>query len=284
MVAAMCIFGTIGIFVRHIPLPSSVVALVRGCVGTGFLLLLLGVRGQRLCWAEIRPNLARLCLSGAMIGFNWILLFEAYRYTTVAVATLCYYLAPIFVILAAPFFLGERLNGKKVVCVLTALLGMVIVSGVGTDGLPGRGEGKGILLGVAAAGLYAAVVLLNQTIGPMGAYDKTIVQLGTAAVVLLPYTLITQWGTPMPVTWGTVALLVVVGVLNTGIAYALYFGSMGELKAQTVAIFSYIDPVVAILLSALLLREPLGLSGGVGAVLILGAALASQLGEKPEQG
>ena len=273
---SMIIFGTIGIFRRYIPLPSSLVAMTRGLTGMLFLLLVMVLRKRGMNRTAVRRKLGLLCLSGAAIGVNWILLFEAYNYTSVATATLCYYLAPMFVILASPLVVGERLTAKKLICVLTALLGMVFVSGVLESG-GGSSDLKGVLLGLGAAVLYASVVLMNKQLGDVPAYDRTIVQLGSSAAVLLPYVLLTENLGALSFTPGTIALLLVVGVVHTGIAYALYFGSLMQLKAQTAAILSYIDPVVAVLLSALVLREHMSLLSGLGAILVLGAAVVSEL-------
>lgn len=273
---SMVIFGTIGVFRRYIPLPSSLVAMTRGLTGMLFLLLVMLLRKRGMNRTAVRRKLGLLCLSGAAIGVNWILLFEAYNYTSVATATLCYYLAPMFVILASPLVVGERLTAKKLICVLTALLGMVFVSGVLETG-GGSSDLKGVLLGLGAAVLYASVVLMNKQLGDVPAYDRTIVQLGSSAAVLLPYVLLTENLGALTFTPGTIGLLLVVGVVHTGIAYALYFGSLMQLKAQTAAILSYIDPVVAVLLSALVLREHMSLLSGLGAVLVLGAAVVSEL-------
>ena len=278
--SSMFIFGTIGIFVRYIPLPSSFIALVRSVVGLLPLGAVVLAKGQGFSLSALKGKLGRLALSGILMGFNWILLFEAYRYTTVATATLCYYLAPVFMILVSPIVLKERLTAKKLVCVALALVGMVFVSGVLQAGFTGVSELTGILLGTGAALLYASVVLLNKTTGSVQPLDRTIVQMGAAAAVLLPYVLLTEQVSAMEFAPLTLILLLVVGIIHTGIAYLLYFGSMGDLEAHTLAIFSYIDPIVAILLSALLLSEPLGLGGIVGAVLILGAAFISELPEK----
>lgn len=278
-IGAMFVFGTIGIFVRYIPLPSSVIALVRGVVGTLFLLIFLRIRKQPIDKTAVKNNLWILCLSGVFIGVNWILLFESYRYTTVATATLCYYLAPVFVIVAAPIVLKERNSLKKWLCALVALVGMVFVSGVAEGGIPTMAELRGVLLGVGAAVFYASVMLLNKKLKPIGAYDKTIVQLAAAAVVILPYALLTENITALDWNPLAVCMLAVVGIVHTGIAYALYFGSMSHLKAHTIAIFSYVDPVVAIILSAVILGETLTPLGMVGAVLILGSTLVSELGE-----
>ena len=282
LIASMFIFGTIGIFVRHIPLPSSMIALVRGFVGAFFVLLFVYLKKSKLDKAAIKKNFVMLALSGAFIGINWILLFESYHYTTVATATLCYYMQPIFVILASPFLLKEKLTVKKVACVVVALIGMVFVSSVLQTGIPALSEAKGILYGLGAACFYASVVLMNKKITEINAYDKTIMQLGMGAIVLSPYVMFTQdFGSAAasmtPSLW---ALLLFVGLVHTGVAYALYFDCMSDLKAQTLAIFSYIDPIVAIILSALLLKENMGFYGVIGAVLVLGSTFISEMPEK----
>lgn len=279
---SMFLFGTIGIFRRGIALPSAFIALVRAAVGTVFLLALLLLRRQRPDFAAIRRNGITLLLSGALLGFNWLLLFEAYQYTTVAVATLCYYMAPIFITLASPLLLRERLTRRRLLCAAAALVGMALVSGVTEGGLPVAGEGKGIALGLAAAVLYAAVVLLNKRLRGIAAYDRTVVQLAVAALVLLPYA---PEGAGLFAADGrTLALLLVMGIVHTGIAYALYFGTAELLSAQTLALFSYIDPIVAVLLSALLLREPMSARAALGAALILAATVVGEVPEsqKPE--
>lgn len=277
---AMFIFGTIGVFRRYLPLPSSFVAMARGAIGMVFLLAIMLLGRKRLDRAAIRASLPRLCIGGACLGINWILLFEAYNYTSVATATLCYYLAPMFIILLSPLLLKERITARKLGCVAVALIGMVCVSGVAEAGFGGVAELRGVLLGLAAAVFYACVVLLNKTTTGVPANDRTIVQLGVSSLVLLPYVLLTESLPDIRFTPASAGMLAVVGVVHTGVAYALYFASLRSLKAQTAAILSYIDPVVAILLSALLLREKMSLLGGVGAVLVLGSAIISELPER----
>ena len=277
LIFSVSVFGTIGIFVRWIGLPSSVIALVRGAVGAAFLLLLARFRHAPIDRAALRRRWQLLLLSAAMMSFNWITLFEAYRYTTVATATLCYYMAPIFVTLVSPVLLKERLTARKLLCVFLALAGMVFVSGVPQSGLPGPSEAKGILLALCSAALYTGVILINKYLAGVPAYDRTLLQLACAAAVMIPYILLTEDLSAMSVTPLGAVLLLIVAVFHTGWCYALYFGSMTVLSAQTVALFSYIDPIVAILLSALLLREPLGWSGILGAALVLGSTLVSEL-------
>ena len=280
VIFSMFLYGTIGVFVRYIPLPSSVIAMMRGLIGAPFLLLVLLLTKRRMSGGDIRRNLLPLCLSGILLGVNWILLFEAYRFTTVATATLCYYFAPIILVAVSPLLFGERMTARKLLCILAALFGMVFVSGVAENGMPTAGELKGVLLALGAACFYASVVICNKKIHGVSAYDKTIMQLAMAAAVLLPYNMVSGSFRGMELGGIVLPMLLIVGVVHTGFAYCLYFGSMEHLKGQTLAILSYIDPVVAVLLSALLLREPTSVWMLLGAVLILGAAVVSELPEK----
>lgn len=281
IITAMVTFGTIGIFVRYIPLPSSIIALVRGVLATVFLLAVMSAGKRRPDGTAIRRNIVLLVVSGGLIGFNWILLFEAYNYTSVAVATLCYYLAPVFVIIASPFVLGEKLTARKTLCVIAALGGMVLVSGVIQNYVSGGNTEDlnltGVLLGIGAGALYATIILMNKKLREISSYDTTVMQLAAASIVLVPYCLLTEDMGALEVTQVSAVLLLIVGIVHTGIAYVLYFGSIKELPAQTVAIFSYIDPILAVLLSALLLKENMDMLSILGAILILGSTFVSEM-------
>ena len=281
LLGAMGIFGTIGLIVRYIPLSSAVIACARGFMGLVFLLGVMLLTKMKPDLPAIRKNLLLLAVSGAAMGFNWILLFESYRYTTVATATVCYYLAPLMLLLACPL-LGERLTAKKLLCVGIALVGLVFVSGV-LQQIPTKEELLGIAFGLGAAVLYASVMFMNKKLSPIPAYDKTILQLGSAAIVILPYILLTEGLPSFSLTAIQWVLLIVVGIVHTGIAYALYFGSMKNLRAQTIAVFSYLDPVIAVLLSALVLRETMTWGNILGAVFILGSALYSEFPTKSKE-
>ncbi len=281
LISSMLIFGTIGIFRRFIPLSSGMLAFVRGLLGGAFLLLFLRIRGYKNTVSMGRKKGFLLILSGMLIGINWILLFEAYNYTTVATATLCYYMEPTIVILASSLIFREKLTMKKIICAVIAILGMVLVSGFvpgHMTGMGGSGDARGVLFGLGAALLYSSVVLLNKGVGSVDPYQRTVIQLFSAALVLLPYLLITEEAGLTNLTIRSVFLVIVVGILHTGIAYALYFGSIEGLKAQSIAIFSYIDPVSAMILSALILHESMTAAGMTGAVMILGAAMVSESG------
>ncbi len=293
LASSMLIFGTIGLFRRYIPLSSGLLAFSRGILGALFLGLFLIIRrlSEQRCKTgndgDIQESRTPACelplrilflliLSGALIGVNWILLFEAYNYTTVATATLCYYMQPTIVILLSPLFFDERLTAKKLVCAFLAVLGMFLVSGAAGEGIPQGDAFRGILCGLGAAILYASVVIMNKCIRNIDSYLKTILQLASASVCLLPYLAVTGQLSYVKLDSFSLLMLLVVGIVHTGIAYTLYFGSTDGLRAQTIALFSYIDPVSALFISVLFLHEPMGAAGLAGAVLILGAAFAAE--------
>ena len=274
-VATMLIFGTIGVFRRYIPVSSAFLAFIRG--GIGGLSILAFTQWRKKGRAKIPSRvLPVLVFTGMMIGANWILLFEAYNHTTVAVATLCYYMQPTIVTLLSPLVFRERLTVKKAICAVVAVAGMVLVSGV-TGGSGQGGDFRGILLGLGAAVFYSGVVMMNKKMQGIDAYRKTTVQMLSAGLVMAPYLLLTGGFSAEGITPGSVLLLLVVGIMHTGIAYVLYFASMDGLRVQSVALLSYIDPVSAMLFSAFLLREPLSLLNIIGAVMIIGSAVAGEM-------
>lgn len=275
---AMTIFGTIGLFVKFIELPSTVIALSRGALGTLFLLLVLKLLKRRINTASVKSNFKHLVIAGVALGLNWIFLFEAYRLTSVATATLAYYMAPIILILLSPILLHERIPLGKWICVICALFGMSLISGVweGSENV----ALDGITMGLIAACFYASVVINNKFLKGLDPYDSSIVQLAVAAIVLLPYVLFTVDFSVLKPDTTTIGLTLAVGILHTGVAYWLYFSALPKLEAARIAIFSYIDPAIAILLSVFVLMEPMTPAGIIGAVLILGAALASEFVER----
>ncbi len=276
LIVSMVVFGTIGIFRRYIPLSSSFIALARGFIGSLFLLAVLAFKKQKLSLATFKSNGFYLLISGIFIGFNWILLFEAYNNTSVSVATLCYYMAPVIVMLLSPVVLKEKLNAKKWMSVIASVFGMVFISGV-LNNNSSLADIKGILFGLGAALLYALVIICNKKITNISPYDKTIYQLAIATVVLIPYTFLTEKITVSDFDYKIIFLLVFVGVLHTGFTYFLYFGSISNLNAQTVALYSYIDPICAIILSAVLLKENFGIYELIGTLLILGSTIICEI-------
>ena len=279
LIASMAIFGTLGPFVRHIGVSSGELALYRAVMAAALIAVFLLLTGQRIPFSAIKKELPLLLLSGMAMGFNWILLFEAYKYTTVSVATLSYYFAPVIVTAVCPILFRERLTTRQIICFIMSTLGLVMITGIG-DLNAGSSHFTGILFGLGAAVLYATVILLNKFIKNVEGIHRTFLQFLAAIAVLVPYVAVTS-GVTLGVLDGTGwACLLVVGLVHTGVTYCMYFSSLRELPGQKAAILSYIDPLVAVLISVTLLRETMTIWQVLGGLLILGFTLWNELGEK----
>ena len=275
-ISAMLIFGTIGLFVKNIQLSSSEIALARGIIGSIVLVAASFILRKKLSFKDVKSNLLLLLFSGGAIGLNWIFLFQAYRYTSISNATLSYYFAPVFVTMLSPIVLKEKLTLKKVLCITAAMIGMVCIVGTG-----GGAEGfTGILYGLAAAAFYASVVLMNKFLKNMKSLEITYIQLFMASIVLFPYVAATTGINILNISGSSFPYLLILGTVHTGLGYLLYFSSLQELKAQTAAVLSYIDPISAVLISSLFLKEKMEIMQIIGGILILGSTFISEITEK----
>jgi len=280
LVASMAIFGTLGPFVRNIPVSSGELALYRAVLAALLLAAFLLLTGQRIPFANIKKEIPLLLASGVAMGINWILLFEAYKYTTVSVATLSYYFAPVIVTVVCPLLFREKLTVKQIICFVMSTAGLVMITGIGD-----LGGGKaliGILFGLGAAVFYATVILLNKFIRNVEGIHRTFLQFLAAIVVLIPYVGMTS-GVTLGAMDGIGWLnLLVVGLIHTGVTYCMYFSSLKELPGQKAAILSYIDPLVAVLISVTVLGESMTVWQVVGGILILGFTLWNEISPKPK--
>ena len=276
MIIAMTTFGTLGPFVRNIPVSSGELALYRAILAAAMIGVFLPVTGQRIPFRNIGKQVPLLLLSGAAMGINWILLFEAYKYTTVSTATLSYYFAPVIVTVACPLLFKERLSPLQWLCFAMSTLGLVLITGL-DDLSAGASHLTGIAFGLGAAVLYAGVMLLNKRIRGVSGLQRTYLQFLAAIAVLLPYVLCTSGvtlGTLDGLGWG---MLLIVGGVHTCLAYCLYFPSVKALHGPETAILSYIDPLPACLLSVTLLGESMTPVQLIGGALILGFTLWNEL-------
>ena len=275
LITSMVIFGTLGPFVRNIPVASGELALYRACLAAVLIGLFLLVTRQKIPFREIKKELLLLLFSGMAMGFNWILLFEAYKYTTVSVATLSYYFAPVIVTAICPILFREKMTKKQIICFVMSTAGLVLITGIGN--LSGGRDLIGIGFGLGAAVLYATVILLNKFIKNVQGIHRTFLQFLAAILVLVPYV-----GMTSGVTLGGMdgigwLNLLIVGIVHSGIAYCLYFSSLKELPGQKAAILSYIDPLVAVLISVTVLGETMTLPQLIGGGMILGFTLWNEL-------
>ena len=277
LIASMTIFGTLGIFVRKITVSSGELALYRAVLAALLIALFLIITKQKIPFGKIKKEVPLLLASGVAMGINWILLFEAYKYTTVSLATLSYYFAPVIVTAVCPLLFRERLTVKQIICFVMSTLGLVMITGIGDVN---GGDLKGILFGLGAAVFYATVILLNKFIKNVDGIHRTFLQFISAIITLLPYVMLTSGFTLGTLDGTGWANLLIVGLIHTGVTYCMYFSSLKELPGQKAAILSYIDPLVAVLISVTVLNEAMTLWQAVGGVLILGFTLWNEISPK----
>ena len=278
LITSMTIFGTLGIFVRNISVSSGELALYRAVLAALMIAVFLLLTKQKIPFAKVKKEIPLLLASGVAMGINWLLLFEAYKYTTVSVATLSYYFAPVIVTVVCPVLFKEKLTGKQIVCFVMSTLGLVLITGIGNVG--SGSDLTGILFGLGAAVFYAAVILLNKYIKNVEGIHRTFLQFLSAIAVLIPYVIMTggvTLGNLNGIGW---ANLLIVGLIHTGVTYCMYFSSLKELPGQEAAILSYIDPLVAVLISVTVLGETMTLRQVIGGILILGFTLWNEISPK----
>lgn len=291
---AMLLWGSLGVFVKNISLESVEISFFRGIIGSIFLgiVLLIKMRSKKKSDEDIyletskneykkkdKKSIIVLIISGMAIGFNWVFLFNSYNYITVANATIVYYLAPVIVIFVSPIFLKEKLTLKKVLAVMCAMIGLVLIVRTGQSST-NINLTQGIINAFLAACLYASVIILNKFIKNVDDYTKTFIQLFMASMVLLPWVIFRN--NIIFDSTKSIILILILGIAHTGIAYCLYFSAMKDLKAQSIAILGYIDPVSSVVFSIFLLREPFSIYQLIGGVIILASAVIAERNPKPK--
>ena len=279
LITSMAIFGTLAPFVRNIAVSSGELALYRAIMAAILIGLFLLITKQRIPFKKIKKEIPLLLFSGMAMGINWILLFEAYKYTTVSVATLSYYFAPVIVTLVCPFLFREKLTPKQIICFVMSTTGLILVIGINPSDAGGANT-KGILFGLGAACFYATVILLNKFIKTVEGIHRTFLQFLSAIIILIPYVIFTDGINLVSLNSSGWVNLLIVGLVHTGITYCLYFSSLKELPGQKAAILSYIDPLVAVLISVTILQESISISQIAGGVLILGFTLLNEINIK----
>lgn len=281
LIISMAIFGTIGLFRRSIDVSSGELALYRAVLAAAFIGLFLLITKNRIPFNKIRKQFPILIISGIAMAFNWILLFEAYNYTTVSVATLSYYFAPVIVTVLCPILFKEKMRIKQWICFIMSTAGIILITGIGSLDT-GSNHFLGIIFGLGAACLYATVIILNKFTKGVDGIHRTFIQFIAAIVALLPYVLFTSGINVLSLDTKGIVLLLIVGLVHTGITYCMYFTSLKDLPGQKAAILSYIDPLVAVLCSVVILHEAITVMQIIGGVLILGFTLWNELTPKKE--
>ena len=272
-IASMVIFGTNGLIVANISLGSAEIVLMRTFLGSLVLLAIVLVK-RSFSFADLKADLVPATIGGAALGLNWVLLFSAYRSAGVGLSTLTYYCGPIIVLALSPVLFREKLTWNKLLAIAAVAVGMFCITG---DIKPGSDVQTGILFGGGAALLYASLIVANKRVKRLSGLNCAMYELIVAFFVVLIYLIASNAKLPVIPAAEDIVWVLVIGLVNTGLAYYLYFSSLQKLPGQTVALICYIDPLTALLVSGAFLGEKLLAVQIVGAVLILGGACLGEL-------
>lgn len=271
-IVSLLIFGSNGVFASHIGMTSAEIVCMRTLIGSLALILVLLVSRTKLDWAVMKREAFRLIAAGICLGVNWALLFEAYKLMSVSIATLTYYLAPIIVLLLSPLLLREKQSARAYIGMCAAVVGLVLAVGLGDTSV----TATGLIVGLGSAVFYAGLIIFNKKIDGVTGLPLTTIEMVIAACVMLPYVLLTGGRVGFPPDMEGTLYLIFLCLVNTGLACWLYFSSMNRLPARAVALFGYVDPVSALIFSAVFLGDRMGVLQIAGAVLVFAGAAFGQ--------
>lgn len=275
---SMLMFGTNGIVASKILLNSYEIVFLRTLLGSILLLLLFVLFGGKFTFLKNKKDFLFIALSGLAMGTSWMFLYEAYQEIGISIGTLVYYCGPVIVMIMSPFMFNEKLTRTKIVGFIVVVIGLFLING-GAEG--GKTALWGMICGIMSAVTYFFMVTFNKKSTKITGMENCVIQLTVSFMTVTAFMILKQ-GLSIDlseVNWFAVILL---GFINTGIGCYLYFSSLSDLPVQSVAVMGYIEPLSAVLFSALFLSETMSTFQIAGAVCIIGGAMMGEL-IKPER-
>lgn len=272
---AVLLFGLTGLFGKSVDIPARYITLGRVFFATFSMGIYFLMRKKSVRLAN-RADYLAISLLGALLAFHWTAFYTSVQVSTVAIALLTFSAYPIFVTFLEPLMFRERLRKTDALFALVMFMGVLLI-------VPAFDIGNdltvGLLWGMGGSVSFAVMSLLNRRFASR--YDGSVVafyEQGVAALVLLPMLLFYRPAVSAK-DWG---LLVLLGVLFTGVAHSLFIGGMKDVRAQTAGIIASLETVYGIISAALLFGEVPSLLELTGGAIILGTAVCSTLSSSKE--
>ena len=276
-ILTLLMFGSNGVVASYIALNSYEIVFFRTLIGGLFLVAVFLITRGKIQALRDKKQFLCMLISGAAMGGNWMFLYEGYQQIGVGLATLASYFGPVIVMALSPLLFRERLVPAKVLGILAAFGGMLLVD---LETLVESRFSWGLICGLMAAVMYAVMIIFNKKAQGITGLENTLWQLGVSFVIVTIFMVFRQ-GFTLSVPQGSLLPILMLGIVNTGVGCYLYFSAIGKLPAQSVAICGYLEPLSTLVFSAVLLQEHLTPLQAGGAVLILGgAALGECWGRK----
>lgn len=280
VIGNMVLFGTIPLVVVGLNLSSPAIIQWRTLIGSIFLFLLATITKKPVGWDGIRKTWLPLTCSGICLGLNWITIFESYQTISVGITIVICYSAPILVFLLSPLLFRTHTTRAEVIGIIATVLGMVLMNLTSqVDGM----TGGSLLFPCLAALCYAGVLISGRYITGVSGRDSTLVQMVISFLIATLYSVLRMGElTQIPTSMGWV-ILVVLGILHTGLGYTLFFHLISKVPAQEFALLSYVEPASALLLAGIVLKEQMTPAQLLGAALIFGGVIYAQIRSQPNQ-
>ncbi len=276
---ALLMFGTNGIVASHISLSSYEIVLLRTLIGSLFLIAIYFITGCKLSFYRHKRQSAFLAVSGIAMGASWMFLYEAYAQIGVSISSLLYYCGPVIVMALSPLLFNEKLTLLKIVGFIAVLTGIFLVNG----NVSGQLNKWGILCGLMSAVMYSFMVICNKKAKDITGLENSMLQLLISFLTSAVFVGIKQ-GYVIDIQVESVLPIVILGLVNTGVGCYFYFSSIGKLPVQTVAVCGYLEPLSAVMFSAIMLDERLTALQIIGAVLIIGGTMCGIDSRIPSSG
>lgn len=270
---ALLIFGSNGIVASFIDLSCQNIVLIRTLIGSILLFAIFFISGGKLTFYKHKKQFLFFIVSGIAMGTSWIFLYEAYARIGVSIASLLYYCGPVIVMALSPFLFKEKLTANKIIGFLSVIIGIIFIN---VNAFDGKEDMFGITCGLLYAVMYAFMVICNKKAKNIVGLENSVLQLTSAFITVVIFVGLTQ-GYNIQITTSSIFPIFILGLLNTGIGCYFYFSAIGKLKVQTVAICGYLEPLSAVLLSAIFLKEKMLPLQIIGTMLIIGGAMIGEL-------
>jgi drug/metabolite transporter (DMT)-like permease len=211
-----------------------------------------------------------ICL-GALLAIHWISYFKSIQLSTVAIGLLTFSTFPVFVTFLEPCFLRNKIELKDIIISLITFLGVALV-------IPkfqfNNNMTQGALWGIFSGFTFAILSILNKkNTKEYSGLLITFYETAVSTVLLIPFMLVSK-----PIfNSKDILLLIVLGVVFTGISHSLFVSGMSTVKAQTASIISTLEPVYGIISTAILFGEIPTPKVIVGGLIILGTSIYSSI-------
>jgi len=269
---SLACWSTSGVISTLIPLSAILIVAVRSFFGIFVFIIFFKIKGEKLDMSKVKANSKFLLLSGLCMALNWLAYFMACRYIDVAIACVIIYLAPIVTMMCSPFF-GEKIHNKSVILIFIAFIGVVLTSGF--DGTSIHVEPLGLILSFVGVFAYAGNTVFCKKLTELNNAERCIPQIIEASIITVPLAIFTTDFTSITYEPSMLWLLWII-LIPTALGYGLYYWTVAVLPVRFVSIFSYIEPVLVVIWSALFIDQILSVSGAVGCIFILGSAILSE--------